>query len=254
MLRRVGLALALGTLVLASCRTLPGAQPLAPGDPRPAAYLETLTRLADARHALRCRARVTVEGRAGARFARQLLLAERPARLRVEVLGLVGQRVAVLATDGARYELYRAEVPGVEAGPVYDGVLLEALGFALEPAEAVQLALGAPLARGEVPRPARSSSLGTGEAIRVELANPPRTLEFDEAGSLSRYALRDERGRPVLEARFGDYRDVEGSPFAHAIEIELPGSGTHAEITFSQVELNPELPDEVFRLRPGRAS
>ena len=101
-------AFALGlALALFGCRSAPVAwTPLAADDPRPALRVAALQALAQERHALRATGRVEAEGPAGSGFSKQLLLVERPARLRVEVIGLLEQRVLVLATDGERYELY----------------------------------------------------------------------------------------------------------------------------------------------------
>ena len=54
--------------------------------------------------------------------------------------------------------------------------------------------------------------------------------------------------------RYGDYRDVNGSPFAYAIEVDLPATRTHAELQFQWVELNPPLSDDLFRLELRRRS
>ena len=59
-------------------------------------------------------------------------------------------------------------------------------------------------------------------------------------------------GDVEFEARYDDYRDVAGSPFAHAIAVELPATGTHAELQFQWVELNPSLSDDLFRLELRR--
>ena len=248
---RAALALA-ALLALVGCRTLaPSVAPLPAGDGRPAELLRGLAVLAAERSALRASARVSIEGERRASFARQLLLLERPARLRLEVMGVLGQRVAVLATDGSQYDLYRAERPGIESGEVHPGILWEVAGLALTPEEAVQLALGAPLAPAETPSIAGSAALPEG-GVRVELGyragDLRRTLEFDAGAALRRYAVFDPAGALVLEARYGDYRDVGGSRFAHEIAVELPAAASRAEIRFQWVELNPELPDELFRL------
>jgi hypothetical protein len=248
---RAALALA-ALLACAGCRTLvPAARPLPADDARPAAMLQGLRVLAAERSSLRAAARVSIEGERRASFARQLLLLERPARLRLEVMGVLGQRVAVLATDGSQYDLFRAEQPGIETGEVHPGILWEVAGLALTPEEAVQLALGAPLAPGEEPSIAGSAALPEG-GVRVELGyragDVRRTLEFDAAADLRRYAAWDAQGTLLLEARYGDYRDAGGSRFAHQIEVELPAARSRAEIRFQWVELNPELTDDLFRL------
>lgn len=256
--RRRAAVLALAVSLLAACRTVSPALPdLAPEDPRPAAFLAGLALRAAERTSLRAEARVSIEGQRRASFAKQLLLLERPARLRLEIVGLLGQRVAVLATDGSRYDLYRAERPALESGEVHAGILWEVVGLALTPEEAVQLALGVPLLPSEG-TPAAESAAGLPDGglrvvLRARAADEPRrTLEFDGAGQLARYAVHAPDGALVFEARYGDYRDVAGGAFPFAIAVELPATGTHAELQFQWVELNPTLSDDLFRLELRR--
>jgi len=242
-------------LALGGCRTFGAGPPAQPADAaRSAALVDGLAVLGASRSGLRAGARVSIEGQRRAAFARQLMLLERPARLRLEVMGVLGQRVAVLATDGVRYDLYRAETPGLESGEVHPGILFEVAGLALTPEEAVRLALGAPLEPGEAGGAAAGGSVLAGGVVRVELRGAPdalrRTLDFGPGGELRRYAVHGPDGALVLDARYGDYKDVGGTPFAHAIELELPAADSRAEIHFQWVELNPVLGDELFRLAP----
>ena len=85
-----------------------------------------LRRTKSSRQALRGRARLAVDdakGRVKVR-GRQLLVVERPARLRVEVQGLLDQTVAVLVVDGDRYELFRADDRSYRSGVLPPGLLL----------------------------------------------------------------------------------------------------------------------------------
>lgn len=249
-MRRAARAAALCCLAVLACRTpLPPEAALLPGDdPRPARLLAELAEHAHGLAAVRGTARVAVDGQRGASFARQLLLVARPARLRVEVLGVLNQRVAVLATDGERYDLYRSEDGSLESGPVYPAVLVEVAGVPLAPEQAVALLLGAP---PEIGAPARRAlALGEG-AIRVELAPGAdglgHSLDFAPDGSLRRYAVQ-AGAEQVLEVLWDDYRDLPGGRFAHRIAVEFPGAAARAEVSFREVELNPSLPDELFRL------
>jgi hypothetical protein len=256
---RAGLACA-ALLALAACRTLPRPElPALPADdPRPAAWLERAAALAASRTALRASARVSMAGRHGEAFTRQLVLLERPARLRLEVLGVLGQRVAVLATDGAHYDLYRAERPALESGDVHPGILYEVAGIPVTPEEAVRVALGSPFAPGDAaPAPDGTAALPDG-AVRVALLAPQgdlrRTLEFAPGGELRRFFVHDPAGARLLDVHYRDFRDVGGAPFAHEIEVELPASRSRAAIQLQDVELNPTLPAELFRLRLARES
>ena len=246
---RKGAALALWLgLALAGCASAPVAwRPLAAGDPRPAQLTAGLRALAAERHALRATARVEADGPDGSGFSRQLLLVERPARLRVEVLGgLLEQRVLVLATDGERYDLYRAEQAGFESGEVHPGVLDEVAGLPLTPEAAAALLLATPLAPEDAPSAAREDATGT-----LSLAWPDQTLDFDAHGRL--VALLFHPGeRDVLRARWSEWREsAAGGAFPHRLELERFEPEAHWRLDYRHVELNPALAPELFRLRPG---
>jgi hypothetical protein len=233
-------------LALAGCRTLPAAEhEIAADDPRVGVHLAALRALAAERTALRATARSRTESPDGGGFANQLLLAERPARLRVEVIGLLQQRVLVLATDGEQYELYRAEGGLREAGPVHPGVLQEAAGLPVTPEAAVGLLLAAPRPPDEPPLTVSESASGD-----LSLHWPEETLRFDAAGRLA--ALRfGPDGREVLLARWSDWRDTPRGAFPHRLDVELPETEARLALELRSVELDPELPPELFRLGIG---
>jgi hypothetical protein len=94
-------ALLVGWLLLAAaCRAVPvQLPPLAADDERPGRLLAALDESASQRRALRGRARLAVDGDDGVRIrGSQVLVLERPDRLRVEILGFLGQTEAVLTT------------------------------------------------------------------------------------------------------------------------------------------------------------
>jgi hypothetical protein len=257
-LRRVAVAIALAlALGLAACRTPSGLRPLPAGDPRPARLLDAYEGLALERRALRGRARIEVDGASGLQFfARQVVVAERPARLRVEVLGLFDQAIAVLTTDGDHFELFRSAEPSFEQGPLRPEVLWEEARIALSPEEAIGLLLGAPLPEpGLVPVRAEVSDDGS---VRVSLAAAGgaerRRLGFDAQGRLKQVEVLAEEGEVEWSAAFGDYAPVAGVPFAHAITLYVAKGDTRAEIQLRDVELNPELPVGIFSIRPPRSA
>ena len=251
MRRRVAAFVGFACLVLFGCRTAPdffspaGWVPLAATDPRPALRVASLRELAETRHALRATARASSEGPEGAGFSNQLLLVERPASLRVEVIaGVLQQRVLVLATDGARYELYRAEGPVTEEGAVHAGVLEEVAGLPLTPEAAVRLLLATPLAPDT---PAESAQQDAQGALR--LSWPDQTLEFDGEGRLAALAFHPDE-HPVLYARWSDWQG-DTAVFPHRLELELPDAKTRWKLEYRQVELDPALDPALFRLGLG---
>jgi hypothetical protein len=223
--------------------------PLAVDDPRPDALLAGWTARAGELRSLRGSARVSLDGARGASFARQLLALERPARLRVEVLGLLNQRIAVLATDGERFDLYRSESGAVESGEIRPSVLWEVAGVPLTPEEAVGVLLGAPQMQrpgGETTGAVESADA----AVRFEIRGSDlywSVLEFDAQGLLSGYDLAGPQGA-LFQVRYRDYREVAGTQFAHRVELDFPFSQVHAEVQFGGVQLNPVFSESVFRL------
>lgn len=242
-----------------ACRTPVPRSPLAAlpalpeDDPRATRYLSQQHARAAGREALRARTRVRIEGRAGARFSRQLLLVERPDRLRVEVLGLAGQRLAALATDGEIYDVFRAETGRIESGGVYPGILDEFVGVPITPAAGAALLLGVP----ELVHAEEIAGLDAGEghvALQWWEAEQLHQAEFDALGHLVGLRIETALGAPSLEASWGDYRDLAGVPFAHRVTIAIPPAQVAAEVVFLEVELNPELAAELFRLGASRLS
>jgi hypothetical protein len=243
--RARALALLLG-LALAGCRTLPAAEhELAADDPRVGVGVAALRALAAERTGLRASARSSSSGPGGGGFSTQLVLAQRPASLRVEVIGLLQQRILVLATDGERYELYRAEGGLREAGPVHPAVLEEVAGLPVTPDAAVSLLLAAP--RPPDGPPLRASESESGE---LALHWPEESLVLDAEGRLAALHFRPD-GRDVLHARWSDWRETPGGAFPHRLEVELPEAEGRLALEFRQVELDPELSPELFRLRLG---
>ena len=237
-------------LLLACGTTGPRWTPLSSGDPRPEQLLAAQAGRVENRRALRATARVRLEGQGSGFFAKELLLLERPARLRVEVLGLLGQRVALLASDGSRYALWRAETGRLERGPVSPDILFQVSGVPLRPEEAVALLLGAPRLPTSAPHAQRISEAG---AVRLAWreAGWSRVAEFDPLGRLR--AWRVGRAEELwLVARWEDFREESAQAFAHRVELDFPVRDQSARVDFHEVELNPVLSPELFELQLAR--
>jgi hypothetical protein len=225
--------------------------PLAPDDPRPAALVAAFAERAALREALRGSARLSVDvdgnGARSVRLrARQSLVLERPARLRIEVQGMLGNTLAVLAVDGAEYALFETETRRFERGPLEPDLLWRVAGLTLQPDEVVEVVLGGPrLAQDLALRAAFAAPDG---GVRVELADDAgarRALEFDAEGRLREWVARDPHRTPWT-ARFDDYAPVAGEALAHRVSIDT--GSARAVLQLRDVELNPPLPADIFRL------
>ncbi|MEZ4216362.1 MAG: hypothetical protein R3E88_07785 [Myxococcota bacterium] len=258
---RTGARLAAALLLAAlagGCRTVVDAgAPLAPDDPALRGRLAALRERSARRSALRGLAHVALDA-PGARLSRpQRVVAERPARLRVEVLGLFDQVAGIVATDGARFAFVDLASGRREEGPVDDDLLWRTARIDLAPSEAVALLLGAPpiddgahvVAARSFADGAIAATLAVSDAARAEPAR--LELEWDGAGELRRAARTDASGER-WSARFGDVRDAGGRPFAHDIALEFPRVGASARIEFRSVELDPVLSPGLFVLQVPR--
>lgn len=233
----------------------PRALPMPPGDARPAALLGGLAHLAAARRALRGVAQLALDGPAGSGRAKQVLVVERPARLRVDVLGLLDQTLAVLTTDGERFRLLRVPERSTDSGLVYPDLLRDVTGLAVTPEQAVALLLGAPLPPpgARVESAAQLPEGGVRVELRVPGAPERERLEFDADARLRGWARLDRGGEVLSEARFDDYQALGDDAFAREIGLFDRSSGARARLRFAQVELNPALPPGVFDLAVGGA-
>jgi hypothetical protein len=249
--------LALIALATGCVSTIP-ATPLAAGDPRPAALLAAWHAHTAGRAALQAVARLAVDAPgAGAdggdlsfRSKQRMWLA-RPAQLRVEVLGFLDTTLAVLVTDGERYALFQSQEQRLEEGAVYPDLLWDAARLALTPAEAVEVILGAPEPDAGL---TRGTAYLVGERVRIALTDPGgrvrRWVEFGAGGELRRLAQSDDRGDVVWEALFDDFTEIDGAPFARNVALRSSSGRAHAELVLGRIELNPDVPADIFRLRP----
>jgi hypothetical protein len=235
-------ACALAWLWLAACATSEGPpfRPIAGEEEALQARLAAATRAADARQALRAVGKLHVKSKDGSVSVQEIVLAERPARLRLESLNLLGQAQSLLVTDGERYSFFDGKT--LEDGAAEPGILRDRLGLGLAPQEAVQALLAAPLASDWPPR----EILGRGD--ERELRGPEQSVRFAPGGELSRIAALDEQGRVRWEASYDEWRDVPGGRYPFSLVLSFPETSLRAELELTQVELNPALDPALFRV------
>jgi hypothetical protein len=246
-------------LCLVGCRTLPPLEPgtpIAVGDPRVERLLDELERRGQERRSMRGLARLSLDA-PDLRLRRpQRVAAERPDRLRVEILGLFSQVAAVLVTGDRHYRFYDIGSRALEEGPLTPELLWRLARVELRADQAIELLLATPGRwPGSVAVGAREMDDGSIAIALADAAGGMRQrLGFDAQGRLRRASLFGEFGQMLWEASFDDYRMLEGGPFAFRLELYFPRLEARATFAFTRAELNPDLPEDVFTLKlPARS-
>ncbi len=254
--RRAIITLLFVSLFVVSCRTLPE-RVLEPDDPRALAVLAQWVSGAAARTGLRGRARIAVDSADGsiAVRGRQVLVVQRPDRLRVEVLGFLNQALAVVVTDGNRFEVLRTQDQSYETGELGPNLLWDEARIALTAEEAISVLLGVPVPDpGWVPTRVANDPRGL---TSIDLADSAgvrkQRVSFGPHGYLIESLRFDPSGQAIWHAHFDDYREIHGEWLAHEIELDVTIGTTHAEISLSDVELNPPVSEDLFQLRPAES-
>lgn len=236
------------SLLLSACAVKPVAPP-PPAPPVSAAVL--LERMADSAAAfssLEGLAKVRINSEGKTQSVSEVLLAEKPDRLRLETLSPFGQPLLVMATDGDRIEVL---VPG--EGKFYrdDFSLVHLQRLTRLPLQLTDLVH---LLLYQVPVIGHEQQVVTPEAggdlLLTLFAGEGRRqeLRFDPLLRLTgaAYYRDDELLLDVVYSRFtGDLR-----PFPLSASLTVPSSKTEATVAFSEVRTNVPIPAERFRLTP----
>lgn len=236
-------ALALCSLLLAGCAQFPWS---ARGVPVPVEHatpaLAALARGAEQRTSLRAQGRLELDVPAGGSRVDEVVLAQRPDRLRLESLSPLGQAISLLVTDGERYGSFDGS--RIESGELTPTILRERVGLALEPREAVELLLAAPAAASSAPR----AAFRTDGELWVHVDG--WRVGIDAAGELSALEALDASGRLRWRARYLGWRDVPGGRYPEVLSVEFPRTRVALRLSVSRAELNASLGPEHFRV-PG---
>ena len=245
---RHALAVALATagIVLAGCRTVTPPLVLVPvfgEEERIHAWLARSRAEGEARQAVRAVGSVKLESPSGSGRVKQVILAQRPARLRLESLNFLGQTQTLLVTDGERFSFFDGrELLG---GAVSKDVLLEYLGLDLEPHEAVRVLLAAPLLGEEPPR----RIMGAGEDRVVDLG--AKRLYFAPDGELLVVEALNPQGATRWRAAYERWRAVPQGRYPFTMVLSFPFTKVQAELKLKGVELNPDLDPALFQIPRG---
>lgn len=236
-------------VTLSACTTLRVGVAPAPeaGGPLPGAeaILADVAARREAIRTLRTLARLAYESPEDSHRARQLILAARPDRLRMELFSPLGT-VFVLATRESRLAAYSRGDRTVYRGEASVRNFERYANVGVPVSTAVDLLLGTlPMERGchdVVSRDEGYTELwqDCGAQIRVAW--------FGAALDPVRYEERDRDGRTLVRARFSDYAETGGVRLPMQLTLELPAARSRVDITLDEPEVNPQLVDAQFVL------
>lgn len=250
---RAAIAVLATVVALAGCTTRPAPAPPAAGPPADlAALLDADAARREAVRALRAWARLSWTSPAESRSARQLLVAERPDRLRLEVFSPFGA-VFVLASAGGRLAAYDRQEAVVYRGAATAENLQRYTQVDLPVARAVELLLATPPLDATAP----TTVAADGDTLVVRQRTPDggtRITWYAAAGEPLRYEERNTAEAVQLRASYEDWALVEGVRLPQRVQFELPASSQRIAITLSDIEVNPPLAGTVFALQTPSGS
>ncbi|MGH2899217.1 MAG: hypothetical protein ACRDMZ_11130 [Solirubrobacteraceae bacterium] len=231
--------------MLSACAQLaaPGFAPIAGEDEAMRARVERAVAEAADRQSLRAVGKLRVEGPKGSGSVKQVVLVERPTRLRLETLNMLGQAATMLVTDGQRFAFFDGK--SLDDGDVSAEVLRERLGLAFTPSEAVGALLAAPQPVKWPPR----AILARGAERAVLLDD--QSLRFAEDGELAAIEALDAQGAVLWSAEYAAWRDVPGGRYPFKVVLVFPETKLRAEFELSKAELNQPLDASLFRASRG---
>jgi hypothetical protein len=203
-------------------------------------------------------ARVRVEAPGVKGTLLELVVAEKPARLRLETLDFFGNPVAVLVADGDRFGFYDARSRTYWRGDATAENVSRFLPVTLPPDELVTILCGsAPL----LPAPPIEARPRDG---RVELVlargDVAQQLVVGEALAIESSRVRRAHEDPARQAVFYDldfrlFRSRGKVRFPGAVRLDAAGAGARVDLEWREdLEVNQEVERELFALAPPRGA
>lgn len=221
--------------------------------PTAAELTSSLTQRREQLHSLRALARLRYTDPKESNSSRQALIVERPGRVRVEVLSLMGAAFLLTADDTTLV----AYVPGERT--VYRGTaspenLWRYTRLWMPVRDLVDVVLGTP----DVSADATGNVTFEPESGRIRLqhiADEGEAAVWFSTDGLPVAAERRSRNGVVLwQTRYGGYEAHDGITVATQIALELPRFSRTMELSLAEIELNPKLDSRLFALQPPQGS
>lgn len=197
--------------------------------------------------ALQGLARIEVDAPGSDFSGSQVVLAQRPDRLRTESLSPFGMPLLTLVANGERLAVLLPLQADYYQGAASAENLQRFAGIPLEPAQLVSLLLC------QVPEATDSLNIYAdpdgGWLVELFAAAPRQRLFFDSSGQLQRTELY-QNSRLLLAVDYRDHgRWIDGFPARYV--ISLPKFRSIARVEFAEQRLRRTLNDDLFHLSPS---
>jgi outer membrane lipoprotein-sorting protein len=229
--------------VLAGCTTttIQPIQTEAPTRPWEAAQLrDALAQRREKFQSIKTLARVDYSGPEGKNGFQEAVLVQRPDRLRLETLTMLGAILVVTVNDKEIVGYHPREGVYVR-GRASKGNLQKYTQIPLELDEVTALLLGLPPVDAKAPSELNENSLIFASGRGKDVVS----FELKEAVP-TKWQRMDNGGRVELSASFGDYIQTPAGFFPSRILIESPPQKKRLELRYEQPELNVSLSNDLF--------
>lgn len=183
----------------------------------------------------------------------QVIVAERPGRLHMEALSPFDMPVAVLTSDGDRFQLYSLQEGVFYHGPATPENLARIIPLPLSPTDLVEVLLGgAPLLpdAGRVRWDGRTGqyvfTLTDASGHVQELRLAPDTLDVLSS------RVETPGGKLLYSLQFEDHEFSDGVRLPRRLRFEMPSREVEVELRWKDVEVNARIPPEAYTQEPPR--
>ncbi len=182
---------------------------------------------------------------------RQLVLVQRPDKIRVDTLSPFDQPLSMMASDGASVSIYSLEKKRFWRGPATPDNLARLVPLRLEGDELAAVLRGSvPVLEGAEAAIDWDADVGcyridlTGPARRQRLCVEPKALRVLESSVWRGDELQ-------YTAKFGQYTD-EGPPVPQRMRFEVPAEDLQVDVRVVDFKANPAVPEDAFAVEPPR--
>jgi len=185
--------------------------------------------------------------------ARENLIVQRPASMRVEVMSAAGV-VLVVATDGSQLAVFEPGKNTLLHGPASAATLERYARIPMTPDAAARLLLGLSPDTAMLGSPPNSMMADGDSKILTyhQAGGVVDELGFNGDQRLEMVRERLGDGRIGYEFHYSDYRDAGGGVmFPAQVDANFPKTGATVKFHFENPSINQDVPDSTFVLLPG---